>query len=364
MEELKERKISKIANLKIQFHKNFGYYISINKSKVNLAPQHWIKRQTLTNEERYITSEIKNKENKIFQIKNRASSREYEIFCELRNIVAEKTKQIRSIAKSIASLDALLGLSITSIENNFIKPVLIPIDSQKNITKVISGRNPIVEQLLNDKKFIANDIYFDENQKLIILTGPNASGKSCFIRQIGLIQILAQIGCFIPANKAEIKISDRIFTRIGAVDDQSSGQSTFMVEMSETASILNQATSNSLVLLDEIGRGTSTFDGLSIAWSVSEYLAKKIKCNTIFATHYHELNYLKNSNNNIENFQVLVEQNKNQLIFSHKIAKGGSNKSYGIEAAKLAGVPREVIKNAKLVLNSLEENNKFNNYIN
>jgi len=361
-EELKERKISKISNLKIQFHKNYGYYISINKSKVNLAPEHWIKRQTLTNEERYVTTEIKNRENKIFQVKNRASAREYEIFCEIRNLVAAKTKHIRSIAKAIASIDALLALAITSLENNFVKPTLIPIEnlSQENSTKIISGRNPIVEQLLNDKKFIANDILFDRNQKLIILTGPNASGKSCFIRQIGLIQILSQIGSFVPANEAEITVVDRIFTRIGAVDDQASGQSTFMVEMSETASILNQATSNSLVLLDEIGRGTSTFDGLSIAWSVSEYLAKKIKCNTIFATHYHELNYLKDSNTNIENFQVLVEQKNDQLDFTHKIEKGGANKSYGIEAAKLAGVPTEVIKKAKLVLDSLEKNNNFN----
>ena len=361
-EELKERKISKISNLKIQFHKNYGYYISINKSKVNLAPEHWIKRQTLTNEERYVTTEIKNRENKIFQVKNRASAREYEIFCEIRNLVAAKTKHIRSIAKAIASIDALLALAITSLENNFVKPTLIPIQnlSQENSTKIISGRNPIVEQLLNDKKFIANDILFNRNQKLIILTGPNASGKSCFIRQIGLIQILSQIGSFVPANEAEITVVDRIFTRIGAVDDQASGQSTFMVEMSETASILNQATSNSLVLLDEIGRGTSTFDGLSIAWSVSEYLAKKIKCNTIFATHYHELNYLKNSNTNIENFQVLVEQKNDQLDFTHKIEKGGANKSYGIEAAKLAGVPTEVIKKAKLVLDSLEKNNNFN----
>ena len=364
-EELKERKISKIPNLKIQFHKNFGYYISINKSKVNLAPQHWIKRQTLTNEERYVTSEIKNRENKIFQVKNRASAREYEIFCELRNLVATKTKQIRSIAKSIASIDALLGLAITSVENNFIKPTLFPINDsiKENKTKIAAGRNPIVEQLLNDKKFIANDILFNNNQKLIILTGPNASGKSCFIRQIGLIQILAQIGSFVPANKAEITISDRIFTRIGAVDDQSSGQSTFMVEMSETASILNQATSNSLVLLDEIGRGTSTFDGLSIAWSVSEYLAKKIQCNTIFATHYHELNYLKDSNKNVENFQVLVEQKNDHINFTHKIKKGGSHKSYGIEAAKLAGIPREVIEKAKAVLSSLEKNNNLNNQI-
>ena len=360
-EELKERKISKIPNLKIQFHKNFGYYISINKSKVNLAPQHWIKRQTLTNEERYITSEIKNRENKIFQVKNRASAREYELFCELRNLVAEKTKQIRSIAKSIAAIDALLGLAITSLENNFTKPKLIPINksNKKSDTKIVAGRNPIVEQLLNNKKFIANDILFNKNQKLIILTGPNASGKSCFIRQVGLIQILSQIGSFVPAAKAEIQIVDRIFTRIGAVDDQSLGQSTFMVEMSETASILNQATSNSLVLLDEIGRGTSTFDGLSIAWSVSEYLAKQIECNTIFATHYHELNYLKNTNKNIKNFQVSVEQKNGELNFSHKIEKGGSNKSYGIEAAKLAGVPREVIEKAKVVLNSLEKSNNF-----
>ncbi len=364
-EELREKEISKINNLKIQYNKNFGYYISINKSKVNFAPSHWIKRQTLTNEERFITSKIKNRENKIFQVKNRAFAREYEIFCEIRNLVASKTKQIRSIAKSIACIDALLSLAITSLENNFIKPSLIPIRNinTTNSTRIVAGRNPIVEQLLNGKKFVANDIFFNKNQKLIILTGPNASGKSCFIRQLGLIQILAQIGSFVPANQAEIKIADRIFTRIGAVDDQSTGQSTFMVEMSETASILNQATSDSLVLLDEVGRGTSTFDGLSIAWSVSEYLAKKIECNAIFATHYHELNYLKNTNNNIENFQVLVEQKNGQLNFSHKIKKGSSKKSYGIEAAKLAGVPKEVVEKAKIVLNSLEKNNNFNTKI-
>ncbi len=364
-EELKERKISKISNLKIQFHKNFGYYISINKSKVNLAPTHWIKRQTLTNEERYVTTEIKTKESKIFQVKNRAAIKEYELFCEIRNLVASKTKKIRSVAKSIACMDALLGLAITSLENNYIKPTLLPVTNStaKQSTAIIAGRNPIVEQLLNNNQFISNDISFNDKQKLIILTGPNASGKSCFIRQIGLIQILSQIGSFIPASKAKIQIADRIFTRIGAVDDQSSGQSTFMVEMSETASILNQATKNSLVLLDEIGRGTSTFDGLSIAWSVSEYLAKKIVCNTIFATHYHELNYLKNTNANIENFQVLVKQKKDQLYFCHKIEKGGANKSYGIEAAKLAGVPKEVVDKARLVLDYLEKNNKFNSQI-
>ena len=364
-EELKERKISKISNLKIQFHKNFGYYISINKSKVNLAPAHWIKRQTLTNEERYVTTEIKNRESKIFQVKNRAAAKEYELFCEVRNLVSSKTKRIRSVAKAIACIDALLGLAITSLENNFIKPTISPItnSTDQQSTKIIGGRNPIVEQLLTNRQFISNDILFNNKQKLIILTGPNASGKSCFIRQIGLIQILAQIGSFVPASKADIQIVDRIFTRIGAVDDQSTGQSTFMVEMSETASILNQATSNSLVLLDEIGRGTSTFDGLSIAWSVSEYLAKKIVCNTIFATHYHELNYLRNTNTNVENFQVLVKQKKDRLYFCHKIEKGGAHKSYGIEAAKLAGIPKEVIDKARLVLDYLEKNNQLKSEI-
>ncbi len=364
-EETKERKLSKISNLKIQFHRNFGYYISINKSKVRMAPNHWIKRQTLTNEERFITSAIKSQESKIFEIKNRAASKEYEIFCKLRTLVAEQTKEIRAIAKSIAGLDALLGLALTSIENNFIQPKMISIDAKdRNLTKVEDGRNPIVEQLLDNNRFIPNDFAFNDKQNLIILTGPNASGKSCFIRQIGLIQILAQIGSFVPASNAVIKVVDRIFTRVGAVDDQSTGQSTFMVEMSETASILNQATKNSLVLLDEIGRGTSTFDGLSIAWSVSEYIATEIVCKCIFATHYHELNYLKNTLNTVENFQVIVKNLNNKLDFCHKIEKGGSNKSYGIEAARLAGVPQKVITKAKFILNQLETSNKFKDNIN
>ena len=364
-EEIKERELSNIVNLKIQFHRTFGYYIAINKSKVNLAPKHWIKRQTLTNEERFITTAIKSQESKIFQLNNRTAAREYELFTKIRDLVANKTKEIRSIARSISGLDATLGLAITSIENNYTKPNLIPMDnlSNKVDTRVNDGRNPIVEQLLDNKNFIPNDIIFNDKQKLIILTGPNASGKSCFVRQIGLIQILTQIGCFVPADNAQIKIVDRIFTRVGAVDDQSTGQSTFMVEMAETASILNQATKNSLVLLDEIGRGTSTFDGLSIAWSVSEYLAKDIGCKSIFATHYHELNFLKDSLQNVSNFQVTVEKSKDRLVFCHKIEKGGTNKSYGIEAAKLAGVPLKVINKAEQILKSLESSNNFHNQI-
>tara|TARA_Y100001968_G_scaffold332554_1_gene391203 strand:+ start:4121 stop:6886 length:2766 start_codon:yes stop_codon:yes gene_type:complete len=365
-EELNEKKISKITNLKIQFHRTFGYYISINKSKVNMAPKHWIKRQTLTNEERFVTTSIKSQESKIFNVKNRASIREYEIFCEIRDLTGKKIKEIRKIARAIASLDALLGLALTSIENNYIKPKIISTEDpiSRVDTSLKGGRNPIVEQLLDENKFVPNDVSFHERQQLIILSGPNASGKSCFIRQIGLIQILSQIGSYVPAKKASIKIVDRIFTRVGAVDDQSTGQSTFMVEMSETASILNQATKNSLVLLDEIGRGTSTFDGLSIAWSVSEYLAKEISCKSIFATHYHELNYLKNSLNNVENFQVTVKQLKDKLYFCHKIEKGGSNKSYGIEAAKLAGIPLPVINKAQNILNYLEQSNNLNKEIN
>jgi len=364
-EEIQERKKSKISNLKIQFHRTFGYYISINKSKINLAPDHWIKRQTLTNEERYITTAIKSKEAKIFQVKHRAAAREYEIFCQIRELVSKKTKEIRSVARSISCLDALLGLALTSIENNFKRPTLVSIENS-NLdldTQILAGRNPIVEQLLDEKKFVPNDILFNKNQKLIVLTGPNASGKSCFIRQIGLIQILAQIGCYVPAKQAVIKVVDRIFTRVGAVDDQSTGQSTFMVEMAETASILNQATNNSLVLLDEIGRGTSTFDGLSIAWSVSEFLAKEIICKSIFATHYHELNYLQNNLDNVSNFQVTVKKIKDRLDFCHKIEIGGSNKSYGIEAARLAGVPVKVINKAQLILNYLEKSNNFNSKI-
>tara|TARA_Y100001970_G_scaffold285458_1_gene405296 strand:+ start:1589 stop:4363 length:2775 start_codon:yes stop_codon:yes gene_type:complete len=359
-QEKNERNNSGINNLKIQYHRTFGYYISINKSKLKSVPNHWIRRQTLANEERFITSKIKDNESRIFQLKLKCDNREYEIFCDIRKKVGLYTDNIRKVSRAIAGFDALVGLSQLAITNAYIKPNIIEnkSKSKSHQTLVKNGRNPIVEQLITEGNFIANNIEFNNSSTIIILTGPNASGKSCFIRQIGLIQILTQIGSWIPAEYAEIEIADRIFTRVGAVDDQASGQSTFMVEMAETASILNQATQDSLVLLDEIGRGTSTFDGLSIAWSVSEYLAEIIQCKTIFATHYHELNSLKKYFNNIANLQVLVKEEKEKIIFCHRIIPGSSHKSYGIEAAKLAGIPKAVTQRASVILNYLEKNNE------
>ena len=357
-QEIKERELSSINNLKLQYHRSFGYFLAVSKAKSTHVPSHWIRRQTLTNEERFVTPELKEREGKIFQIKARISQLEYELFCELRLLVGNRAKSIRKASKAIACLDVLTGLAELAATNNYVKPKVIDnTDSEKSRKLSISeGRHPVVEQLLVDKHFVPNDINLGSKTDLIILSGPNASGKSCYLRQVGLLQIMAQIGSWIPAKSCTIGIADQLFTRVGAVDDLAAGQSTFMVEMIETAFILNKATEKSLVLLDEIGRGTSTFDGLSIAWSVSEFLAKKIKSRSIFATHYHELNQVSESNENVENFQVLVKHDRNSLTFLHKVAKGGSIKSYGIEAARLAGVPKEVIKNARKILNGLEAN--------
>ena len=357
-QEIKERELSGINNLKLQYHRSFGYFLAVSKAKSTHVPSHWIRRQTLTNEERFVTPELKEREGKIFQIKARISQLEYELFCELRLLVGNRAKSIRKASKAIACLDVLTGLAELAATNNYVKPKVIDnTDSEKSRKLSISeGRHPVVEQLLVDKHFVPNDINLGSKTDLIILSGPNASGKSCYLRQVGLLQIMAQIGSWIPAKSCTIGIADQLFTRVGAVDDLAAGQSTFMVEMIETAFILNKATEKSLVLLDEIGRGTSTFDGLSIAWSVSEFLAKKIKSRSIFATHYHELNQVAESNENVENFQVLVKHDRNSLTFLHKVAKGGSIKSYGIEAARLAGVPKEVIKNARKILNGLEAN--------
>ena len=358
-QETLERNTSKINNLRLQYHRTFGYFLSVSKSKAKDVPKHWIRRQTLANEERFITPDLKSREGKIFQLKARAAQREYEIFCNLRKFVGDKAHEIRKAAKAVAGLDALSSLAEIASLNSYNKPIILENDDNNSPQiNIEDGRHPVVEQMLVEDTFKPNNINIGEDFDLIILTGPNASGKSCYLRQIGLIQILAQIGSWIPAKNSQLTIADRIFTRVGAGDDLAAGQSTFIVEMAETAFILNQATRKSLVLLDEIGRGTSTFDGLSIAWAVSEYLAKEIKSRTIFATHYHELNCLSKSLKNIVNFQVLVKETGEDLEFLHEVIPGGANRSYGIEAARLAGVPKSVIKRAKQILKKLENDSK------
>ncbi|WP_269623846.1 DNA mismatch repair protein MutS [Prochlorococcus marinus] len=361
-QELQERKNSNINNLKLQYHRSFGYFLAVSKAKSINVPNHWIRRQTLTNEERFVTPGLKEREGKIFQVRARISQVEYEIFCKLRTMTGNRSNIIRKAAKAISYLDVLSGLAELAATNNYIQPNIIISDNPEKSRKIsiIGGRHPVVEQILNDKVFVPNDIDLGSKTDLIILSGPNASGKSCYLRQIGILQIMTQMGSWIPAKAADIGIADQIFTRVGAVDDLASGQSTFMVEMIETAFILNKATDKSLVLLDEIGRGTSTFDGLSIAWSVSEFLAKKIKSRSIFATHYHELNQISEYIDNVENYQVIVQYKNNSLSFLHKVKRGGTNKSYGIEAARLAGVPKEVVNNAKNILNNLEKNSSNN----
>ncbi len=358
-QEIKERKNSNINNLKLQYHRSFGYFLAVRKAKSINVPDHWIRRQTLTNEERFVTPSLKEREGKIFQVRARISQLEYELFCKLRILVGNKSNIIRKAAKAISYLDVLSGLAELAATNNYVQPQIIDSKDENGSRKlsIQDGRHPVVEQILVDKVFVPNDIELGSETDLIILSGPNASGKSCYLRQIGLLQIMAQIGSWIPAKSCTLGIADQLFTRVGAVDDLAAGQSTFMVEMIETAFILNKATEKSLVLLDEIGRGTSTFDGLSIAWSVSEFLAKKVKSRSIFATHYHELNQISEYLENVENYQVLVQYKNNSLSFLHKVGKGGANKSYGIEAARLAGVPTEVINNAKQILNNLEKHN-------
>jgi DNA mismatch repair protein MutS len=355
-----ERERTGIANLKIGYNKTFGYYISISRLKSDLVPAEYIRKQTLTNEERYITPELKEREVRILTAQEDLNQLEYEIFSELRDCVSEYAETIRTIARSISALDVLCGLAELAIERNYCRPTIV---SSREV-KIIDGRHPVVEKSLLEGFFVPNSTEIGSNNQevspdLIVLTGPNASGKSCYLRQVGLIQLMAQVGSFIPAKQATLGICDRIFTRVGAVDDLATGQSTFMVEMNETANILNHATPKSLVLLDEIGRGTATFDGLSIAWSVAEYLAANICARTIFATHYHELNELASILDNVANYQVTVKELPNEIIFLHQVKPGGASKSYGIEAGRLAGLPKSVIDRAHQVMNQIEQHSKI-----
>jgi DNA mismatch repair protein MutS len=356
-----ERDRTGISTLKVGFNKAFGYYISISRAKTNSAPKDYIRKQTLTNEERYITPELKEREARILTAQTELFQLEYDTFLLLRTEVGELAELIRTVALAVASVDVLTGLAEVAIYQGYCRPDMT---TDRGIV-IEEGRHPVVEQSLPAGFFVPNSVELGttnlkhEAPDLMILTGPNASGKSCYLRQVGLIQLLAQTGCFIPAKSAQLGICDRIFTRVGAVDDLATGQSTFMVEMNETANILNHATARSLVLLDEIGRGTATFDGLAIAWSVAEYLAVTAQAHTIFATHYHELNELASLLDNVANYQVLVKEMPDQIVFLHKVQPGGASRSYGIEAGRLAGLPPSVIQRAKQVLHEVEKHSKI-----
>lgn len=372
-QEAAERATSGISTLKIQYHRTFGYFLAVSKAKAQAVPEHWIRRQTLANEERFVTPELKAREGRILQLRARAAQREYELFTALRARVGQQAAPIRTAARLVAELDAIAGLAEVAATGNYCCPEITdPQGPEARTLQIAAGRHPVVEQLLAEEPFTPNDIRLGSTNTadarmqepsppdLVILTGPNASGKSCYLRQTGLLQLMAQIGSWIPAQSARLGIADRIFTRVGAGDDLAAGQSTFMVEMAETANILHHASERSLVLLDEIGRGTATFDGLSIAWAVAEHLAgadgQGIRARSVFATHYHELNELAELLPNVANAQVLVEETGDALLFLHKVAAGGASRSYGIEAARLAGVPAAVVLRARQVLGRIEAN--------
>ncbi|RKD34770.1 DNA mismatch repair protein MutS [Thermohalobacter berrensis] len=352
--EKREKERTGIKSLKIGFNKVFGYYIEVTKSNIKYVPDNYIRKQTLANSERYITPELKEMEAKILGAEEKSMKLEYDLFVEIRNTIRQEVKRIQKAAKIVSTIDALNSLAQVAFKNNFVRPRL----NNKGIIKIKNGRHPVVEKMLENELFIPNDTHLDNNQnRIAIITGPNMAGKSTYMRQVALITLMAQIGSFVPADEANIGIVDRIFTRVGASDDLSQGQSTFMVEMSEVANILNNATNNSLLILDEIGRGTSTFDGLSIAWAVVEYISDKNKvgAKTLFATHYHELTELEGKIEGIKNYNILVKEKGDDIIFLRKIDKGGADRSYGIEVAKLAGVPHEVIRRAHEILSELED---------
>ncbi|MCE2719624.1 MAG: DNA mismatch repair protein MutS [Dolichospermum sp.] len=369
--EVDERARTGIPTLKVGFNKTFGYYISISRSKSDQVPDNYIRKQTLTNEERYITPDLKEREARILTARDDLNQLEYQIFDALRDEVGNQAEIIRNVSRAVAAADVLSGLAELAAHQGYCRPEML---TGREI-EVVDGRHPVVEQSLPAGFFVPNSTLLGgketnhrgtENTEglslypdLVILTGPNASGKSCYLRQVGLIQLMAQVGSFVPARSARLGICDRIFTRVGAVDDLATGQSTFMVEMNETANILNHATLKSLVLLDEIGRGTATFDGLSIAWAVAEYLAVDVKSRTIFATHYHELNELATIISNVANYQVTVKELPDQIIFLHQVQPGGADKSYGIEAGRLAGLPPVVIQRAKQVMTQIEKHSKI-----
>lgn len=353
--EAKERDKTGIKNLKIKYNKVFGYYLEVTNSYKELVPEYFTRKQTLANAERYITPELKELEDMILGAEDKLAALEYDLFCDVRNKIAEQVVRIQQTAKAVAKLDVFVSLAVVAEQNNYCRPKM----NENGIIDIKGGRHPVVEKMIHNEMFIDNDTYLDNgNNRIAIITGPNMAGKSTYMRQTALIVLMAQIGSFVPAASARIGIVDRIFTRVGASDDLASGQSTFMVEMNEVANILRNATSNSLLVLDEIGRGTSTFDGLSIAWAVVEHISnpRLLGAKTLFATHYHELTELEGKLNNVHNYCIAVKEKGDDIVFLRKIVKGGADKSYGIQVAKLAGVPDSVIERAKEIVEELIAN--------
>ena len=350
--EARERDKTGIKNLKVKYNKVFGYYFEVTNSFKDLVPDYFIRKQTLTNAERYTTDELKELEDVILGAEDKLFSLEYELFCQVRDAVGAQVVRIQKTARAIAETDVYASLSTVATRNDYVKPSI----NEKGVIQIKAGRHPVVEKMMRDDLFVSNDTYLDNGKNRIsIITGPNMAGKSTYMRQTALIVLMAQIGSFVPASQANIGICDRIFTRVGASDDLASGQSTFMVEMTEVANILRNATRNSLLILDEIGRGTSTFDGLSIAWAVVEHISntRLLGAKTLFATHYHELTELEGLMSGVNNYCIAVKEQGDDIVFLRKIVKGGADKSYGIQVAKLAGVPDTVINRAKELVEQL-----------
>lgn len=347
--ESSEKERTGIKNLKVGFNKVFGYYIEVTKSNYDLVPDDYIRKQTLVNCERFITPQLKETERLVLNAEAEINKLEYELFCDMRDRLKGFIGQIQSTSRAVAALDVLTAFAQTAEKNNYVKPLI----DDGDVISIEQGRHPVIEQFIRDGIFVSNDTYLDrQDSGLMIITGPNMSGKSTYMRQTALIVLMAQAGCFVPAGRAHIGICDRIFTRIGASDNLAQGQSTFFVEMSELAYILNSATTRSLIILDEIGRGTSTYDGLSIAWATAEFICKR-HIRTLFATHYHEMTVLESTLEGVRNLNVDVMEEDGNIVFLHKIVEGSASRSYGIHVAQLAGVPNELLDSARIHLNSL-----------
>ena len=354
--EAEEREKTGIKNLKVGFNKVFGYFIEVTKSNLDQVPERYIRKQTLTNAERYITEELKNLENQILGAEEKVVILEYDLFTKIREEIAKNIVRLQKTATMVSTLDVLASFAQVAEDMNYCMPQV----DNSGVIDIKGGRHPVIEKMLGAGEFVENDTYLDKDEnRLSIITGPNMAGKSTYMRQVALITLMAQVGSFVPAEEAKIGVVDKIFTRVGASDDLSMGQSTFMVEMMEVATILKEATPNSLVILDEIGRGTSTYDGLSIAWAVAEYIANKEKCGakTLFATHYHELTELEEKIEGVKNYSIAVKEKGEDIIFLRKIVRGGTDESYGIHVARLAGVPKMVTEEANKILKSLERKN-------